>query len=88
MEKFSKDPFFEDKELNRAEQELENKKNLVKSNIFKKIVEKGGDLGIDVTEIEKKLRGEDDETVRQILAEYLEEKRGQKVQTEKYEVKL
>ena len=36
----------------------------------------GKSLKIDVEEIEKKLKGEDDETVREILKEIQEEKKG------------
>lgn len=38
-----------------------------KSVKFKRIKELGSQYGIDIKEIEKKLRGEDDETVRELL---------------------
>lgn len=44
--------------------------------MFKRVKQTGGDFGVNVEEWEKKLRGEDDETIKQILDEYLEEKKG------------
>ena len=44
--------------------------------IYKKIKQQGQEIGIDTKEIEKKLLGLDDQTIREILKEIKEEKKG------------
>ena len=43
---------------------------------FDRVKREGAEMGVDTAEIEKRLRGEDDETLRAVLKERLEEVKG------------
>ena len=44
--------------------------------IYDRIKREGAEMGVDTSEIERKLRGEDDETLRAALKEKMEEAKG------------
>lgn len=73
--------------LTADEQELKRIKEFNMQTKFGRVSTQGKGYGIDTELIEKILRGEDDDTIREILAEVLEEKKGQQFkQVDKFKV--
>lgn len=71
------DPLGKNKKLEPEEEERLRHLNYNKISAFNKAKEQGPGVHVDTTEYEKILRGEDEQTVRAVLQEIKEEKKGQ-----------
>ena len=63
---------------NISQEQIDAEKRILFENrvIYDRIKREGAEMGVDTSEIERKLRGEDDETLRAVLKERLEETKG------------
>lgn len=74
--KFVQDPLGKDKAISPQKQEAERLQKFNKNMAFNKIKEQGFGVNVDTTELEKVLRGEDDQALREKLQEIKDEKKG------------
>ena len=67
FKEFVLDPLGKNKKLTGAIQEARRLKQYDQTVKFRRIREQGLNIGVDTIEIEKKLRGEDDQSIREVL---------------------